>query len=236
MAAMLDSGMDVCDNVDITSPGVWFQFMGTGAMLTINTCFQTNFDTKISVFEGSCGNPVCVGANDDFCGTQSSVRVDSQPGQSYYVLVHGFGDETGFFTLNVATEENESATFCSFARPLNPGDRVIGNTEFAEPDEVAVCDPSVDTTISPTLWYSVVGTGDTFFVTSCDPDTTLVDTQITVFSGECGGLICEEGANNPTPTDTWCGADSIFIWQSTPFEQYYIKVGSLMTSFCDVDE
>jgi hypothetical protein len=222
-AAMVDSSAGICE-VDITSPGVWFQFNGTGDILTVNTCFQTNFDSKISVFEGSCDNLVCVGGNDDFCGLQSSVSVDSQAGRSYYVLVHGFEDETGFFTLNVATEENLSANYCSIARALNPGERVIGNTEFAEPEPLDLdsCDPSV-TLNGPTLWYSVVGTGSTFAVSSCDPETTL-DTQITVFSGECAGLICEDGSRTNT-----CGAKSEFSWQSVPFEQYFIMVGALMS-------
>jgi hypothetical protein len=78
--------------------------LGTGNTITVTTCDAsptTGYDTKLSVFCGPCDNLVCVGGNDDG-GTpdcqipagpnwKSRFSWCSAPGQSYYVLVHGFG-------------------------------------------------------------------------------------------------------------------------------------------------
>lgn len=82
-----------------TNPGVWYTFIGAGGTETVNTCTGTSFDTKISVYSGTCATLVCEGGNDDFCGLQSQVSFVSIAGTRYYVLVHGFGGATGNFTL-----------------------------------------------------------------------------------------------------------------------------------------
>ena len=91
-----------------TSPGVWYTFLGAGRSATVSTCNQANFDTKISVFSGSCGGLVCVAGNDDAagCGLTSSVTFPAAPGVRYYVLVHGFSSATGNFSLTLTCGVN----------------------------------------------------------------------------------------------------------------------------------
>lgn len=90
-----------------TAPGVWYQVIGTGGIITATTCNAgTNYDTKLSVFTGSCAALTCVTGNDDdfscsFSGLRSTASWSSTPGQIYYVLVHGFGSATGAFELSV---------------------------------------------------------------------------------------------------------------------------------------
>jgi len=64
---------------------------GTGERLYADTCSdQTDFDTKLSIFSGRCDELVCVNGNDDACGLQSSISWDSELGEFYWILLHGF--------------------------------------------------------------------------------------------------------------------------------------------------
>jgi hypothetical protein len=90
-----------------TSPGVWYQLVGTGGPVEVTTCNAgSNYDTKLSVYTGACGALTCVDGDDDdftcsFSGLRSTVAFNSTPGQIYYILVHGFGSSTGNFELSV---------------------------------------------------------------------------------------------------------------------------------------
>ncbi len=87
-----------------SAPDVWYTVAGNGGDITVDTCTGTSFDTKITVWEGSCAALVCVNGNDDFCGLQSSVTWTSVIGTDYYVMVHGFSTATGDFELTVNCE------------------------------------------------------------------------------------------------------------------------------------
>ena len=90
-----------------TAAGVWYTVTGISGPITVDTCNASDFDTKISVFQGSCGGLTCVDGNDDdsscnFNGLHSSVTWTATASETYYVLVHGFGSNTGEFGLNAA--------------------------------------------------------------------------------------------------------------------------------------
>ena len=87
-----------------TAPGVWYTFtnpVGNGVnRVVLNTCLATSYDSKLSVYTGTCAALTCVTGNDDFCGLQSQVSVNTTGGNTTYrVLVHGFGSATGAFSL-----------------------------------------------------------------------------------------------------------------------------------------
>jgi hypothetical protein len=114
--ATIDSDFPTCGTA-ITSPGVWYEVTGNGAELTATTCPDLypgafgDYDTKISVYCADCADPLCVGGNDDVSCSQifrSAVTWCSQMGATYYVLVHGFGGQSGDFGLGVY----ESASTC----------------------------------------------------------------------------------------------------------------------------
>lgn len=86
----------------MTSGTVWYTFEGNGQMVTINTCNNTNFDTKLYVFSGSCSSLTCVTGNDDACGTRSQVSFMANTGTTYYIIVGGFGSATGNFELSLS--------------------------------------------------------------------------------------------------------------------------------------
>ena len=102
--ATFDATAPACGGVDITAPGVWYEFTDNSGLVTdytISLCGGTDYDSKLTVYSGTCGALVCETANDDACGLQSEVSFQSDGNTTYYILVHGFLNATGNFTLNV---------------------------------------------------------------------------------------------------------------------------------------
>ncbi|WKZ64869.1 MAG: T9SS type A sorting domain-containing protein [Flavobacteriales bacterium] len=91
--------------------GVWYRIVGDDNQYTITTCDAsgTGYDTRLTVYSGSCGAFTCVTANDDMtpaCTTgsfRSRVQFNANSGTDYYVFVHGYGTPgaTGNFILNI---------------------------------------------------------------------------------------------------------------------------------------
>jgi hypothetical protein len=115
-------------------PGVWYVLQGTGDVVTLSTCNGgTNYDTKIQVFTGSCGNFVCVTGNDDAdCGNfRSEVEFCTEPGITYYIHLFGFGGDTGNAVLSAAC-----ATFPAPWVSSNIGSPGTGNNYDYSCDEI----------------------------------------------------------------------------------------------------
>jgi hypothetical protein len=94
--------VDQCGLTGTTAPGVWYTVVGTGTSVTASLCSDgTNFDTRMFVYEGSCGALLCVVADDDFCNRESSATWDAADGLEYFILVGGFGSAVGNFELTV---------------------------------------------------------------------------------------------------------------------------------------
>ena len=62
-----NSGLAFCGTSNTAADG-WYQIVGTGADLTADLCTGTSYDSKLSIYSGSCGALNCEGGNDDFCG------------------------------------------------------------------------------------------------------------------------------------------------------------------------
>ena len=83
------------------APEVWFTYTETATRgVFFTTCEEgAGFDSKISVFSGSCGALVCVFGNDDDpnCSPNFYSKVDfwATIGTTYYVKVHGWDNATG---------------------------------------------------------------------------------------------------------------------------------------------
>ncbi|GAB3827113.1 reprolysin-like metallopeptidase [Hymenobacter jeollabukensis] len=110
--------------------GVFYRIVGTGGLITLTTCSATtNFDTKLFVFTGTCGNYTCVTGNDDASGPSCSansvasrVSFTSTAGTSYLVMVSGWDDEVGNFALSytcgpVAAREAAATAFQVWPNP-----------------------------------------------------------------------------------------------------------------------
>jgi hypothetical protein len=104
------TGAPFCGSGGSTTRGVWHAYTALAdGQATFSTCNQeTGFDTYMRVYEG-CGQGTqsdedmdCLGSNDDApgCGLSSEVTVNVTAGQTYMVLVTGFGSQNhGNYTL-----------------------------------------------------------------------------------------------------------------------------------------
>jgi len=93
--------------------GVWYSFVGDGNSVVVTTCSpNTPMDTKLVVYTGTCASPVCVIGDDDdgVCQApgfspptwRSTVQFSTTNGQTYYVLVCGYGGGQGSFELDIS--------------------------------------------------------------------------------------------------------------------------------------
>ena len=102
-----------CGTSFSSANGVWYQTTGTGGEMTASTCNPgSNYDTKLFLFEGTCGGLVCIDGNDDDFGCGFSIRRstitwDSDEGTTYFLLVNGFGSADGNFELSLECEDIE---------------------------------------------------------------------------------------------------------------------------------
>jgi len=150
-----------CGAANINTPGLWYAFVGTGDDVTLSTCDQAAYDTKISVFEGPCAALVCAAGNDDGAGcggNTSEVRFPTVTGAEYLVLVHGYDGATGSFTLSM-----ECAPPCA---TLAPNDACDGALEL-EPAPIGLCDQVEGT--------NVCAYGTPVPNPPCDPYANIVD-------------------------------------------------------------
>ncbi|MBK9176687.1 MAG: hypothetical protein IPM46_10215 [Flavobacteriales bacterium] len=92
---------------EISAAGVWYSFIGNGGQMSLSTCADEQYDTKLNVYEGPCNALVCMAGNDDanpdvLCST---VTFASSDGVEYHVLVQGYGGEVGPFSLSLSCPE-----------------------------------------------------------------------------------------------------------------------------------
>jgi hypothetical protein len=122
--------------------GVWYKYVGDNQQVTITTCDPSGigYDTRLTVYSGTCGSLSCVGGNDDMfpaCATggfRSEVTFNALTGTDYFVFVHGFGDPnvTGNFNLNLTCSPlclplpgNDD---CASAQPITAGPTCVATT------------------------------------------------------------------------------------------------------------
>jgi hypothetical protein len=212
--------VDQCQMVPIGEQGVWYFVIGTGGEMLAHTCNKnTAFDTRITVLTGSCANPECVEADDNFCGRQAAVSWMSNIQQIYWILVHGDAQRgvDPSFQLSVLTRFNDE---CSIAvGPVQVGEDnppVIGDTRPATVNDIT-CGNRVND--SPSVWYRVRGTGGEMTVNVCEGPVSF-GARISLLTGGCADLDCLAQSNG----------DCVLSWQSTAFRTYYIMISGLTST------
>jgi len=95
------SGAAVCA---VGTGGQNWYVLNTGAQsanVTLSAC-GSSYDTRISIYTGTCGALACVGSNDDFCGLQSQITFTANANTDYLISMNGFGAGAGAYTLNAS--------------------------------------------------------------------------------------------------------------------------------------
>lgn len=118
--------------------------------------------------------------------------------------------------------------FCTGAIPLSCGDVVLGTTTDATNNDnpTGSCITSVDNATG--RWYSVVGTGDSITVKTCNTGTTY-DTKLFVYTGDCNTLTCVDG-NDDSQTCSVNTLMSEVSFSAANGTTYYIFVTGYNTS------
>jgi hypothetical protein len=215
--------------LNITERGVWYRYVGDNSQVTVNTCSSIGYDTRITVYSGSCAGLVCLAGNDDtpctFNNFRSEVNFAAYSGTDYYIFVHGYQSgtslsATGNFQLNwsctalcVPATLNDS---CASALPVTLDVPLSSNNTCAS--------TSIDTTY-PSCGSSFASYYDTWYSFNSGSFSQLsiglvgeegVSVGYVLYTGTCGTL--EQGACSTT------GAAA--IQSVTPDTNYFVRVFS----------
>ena len=207
-----------------SAPGVWYSFAGTGDLVSLSLCNNTDFDTQMLVYSGNCFGPICIEGNDQgSCGNPSEVTFISDASTNYLIYVYGWVDQVGNYELSITCSSPPPPVTndtCDMATPIFCGDSITNTTMGATSNDVPpTCGNVFDFIDTPGVWYSLSGTGDIITLSTCITD---FDTQIQVFSGNCLGLVCLGGNND---NFNICGnSGSEFSFQSDASTDYLIYV------------
>jgi hypothetical protein len=203
--------------------GVWHEVVGTGKVMRISVCNDnTDFDARVSLYTGSCGNLACVANTQRRCGEKNNeIVVTTHVGHKYYLFVHGPDSfSLGNYQLDVdETIINDSCETAPMLQ-LSPS-RYFGSTMSAGVSTANECGESeADSTA---LWYQMLGTGETATLSTCSAITDF-STDIAIYTGNCGSLFCVDNGG------TTCGDQSSISFQTTLNEIYYVRVGGNTTN------
>ena len=202
---------------------VFYKFTGSGSaqIVTISLCGGgTDYDSVLRVFD-DCNLANELAFNDDSCGLQSEVSFMSDGTATYYIMVEGFGTNTGNFSLDVTCEDPLPNDLCDGAIAISCGDSISGTTISATVDDPALapdCGAAVD---SPGVWYSLTddsGLAGDITVSLCNG--TAFDTKLSVYTGDCSAppLTCV------TANDDSCGLQSEVTFASDGNTTFLILV------------
>ena len=94
-------GDPVPDCVDGFGHGVWYQFTAPVAGRLIVDTLGSDFDTGLAVYTGSRDALTELACNDDFGGVTSQVTFPTSAGTTYFILVGGYGSDSGNLVLHL---------------------------------------------------------------------------------------------------------------------------------------
>ncbi len=186
-----------------TERGVWYKYVGDNMQVTLNTCSSTTYDSRISVYTGTCGALSCVVTNDDnnactIAGLSSEVTFNAVAGTEYLVFVHGyqFGTSlsaTGNFAMNItcapictpATVNDE----CANATPVSVSPTGVASSNLCATPSIGVAFPSCDSSFATYFdaWYSFNSGSNTVLEISAIVGSGPV-VGYAVYSGTCAAL------------------------------------------------
>ena len=211
---------------------VWYSVMGDGQILELSLCnTETQFNTYLSIYSGSCDELVCLIKNDDFCGTRSKISICTKVGTEYFIAVGGSNSETGKFELDISKiGPCFDTTVCNGAIPVASDSITFGNTELlnaANPLSLICADHFNNVNIE---WYSFIGTGKTVSIYTFG---SCYDTALVLYSsyenGNCNLLECLASNDDSTASGHFFYSPSCYSYdyfeELTSFVQLCTQIG-----------
>ncbi|MEO7081368.1 MAG: GEVED domain-containing protein, partial [Flavobacteriales bacterium] len=182
----------------------WWKYVATvDETVTLSTCGNATFDTRISIFAGlDCNTLNCISMSDDqpgCSGGSSMASINAVAGNTYWIAVHGAGAQEGTYQLTVSC-----SPIC--APPTNDGcDSAIALTSTladgtATPAEFTNVCATVDAPNSSSgtmpvqgVWYSFnSGAYDHAVITLLDnvenSQYTASTLDYALYTGSCAGM------------------------------------------------
>jgi len=231
-----------------TSPEQVFQWTpAVSGTATIQTCGAgTTFDTVLYLRSGSCagGPEVAAGCNDDACSNASGLFRASRltptvtAGQTYYIVVDGYGGAQGIFSLTVtppgastttttpastSTTTTTLAAACAGPTPIPAAGGTFSGTTSGTSTQAGSCGSS-GTSPEQVFQWTPLASG-TATIQTCGAGTTF-DTVLYLRSGSCAsGPEVAAGCNDDACTNaTGLNRASRLTPTVTAGQTYYIVV------------
>ncbi len=231
-----------------TAPGVWYSLTpDENAFVTVSTCNQADYDTRINVYTGGCGVLSCVAGQDDNiaeCGFDFTTKLNFNAiaNQEYLILVHGFDIITGNFDLSITCRVPPSNDDVCNAKNIDAGsetpfENTSASAQAGEPSPGTGSEPSscesqdgwcsFETDVDNSIWYSFMAPASGCVTIVADG----FDTQLALWEAEqCFdfGSFTKVAANDnsgdnviPEAADLAAGIIEACV---TPDETYWIQL------------
>lgn len=187
-----DSANSCGDSMELGFATWYFVEVEENTYMEASTCDAASFDTQITIMSGHCGFLSCVTFNDNSCGDQSRVTWYAEKGETYFVVVSGYRDDWGEYTLTMKpTSINDQ---CAEAdTPFELGSATTGTTSGSSAENLASCG-NVDTS-KPGVWYEVSDI-DGQVLADVIPRGASFEGQVSVYDGSCDTLACTTGSKS----------------------------------------
>lgn len=133
--------INATDSGSNEAPDVWYSFTGTGdtETVTLSLCDGgTDFDSTLRVFDACDGSQLF--ENDDSCGLQSELSFDSNGTSTYYIMIEGYGINSGNFSLDVSCVllDVSDSTIEGFSYYPNPTSNVVHLSSLNNIERVSI--------------------------------------------------------------------------------------------------
>ena len=197
---------------------IWYTYTAISMQdITVSLC-NSQYDTAVEAFAGSCNNLISIGCNDDSCGLQSELTwTPTAVGEMFGIRIGGFNGATGTgeILFTQAPDPSVDPDECSSAINLTLGVAELFDTTSATTSMPWACGSGGND-----YWYTFTAPiGGQYSVTTCGSS---YDTVLEVFwPVDCaGGNFTSLGCN-----DDACGLQSILAILGSTGQQFYIRVG-----------
>ena len=231
------AGPDLGTNT--TERGVWYRIVGDDQEYNITTCDPEGligYDTRLTVYEGTCAGLIPLVANDDMdpvCSTgsfRSRLAFSAFSGTDYYLFVHGFQFGTslsavGNFELNITCAPAcipQTYNQCANAAVVTPSAtcNYQSFTTLCATPTVGLANPagvSIFATYTDS-WFAFTPNSNDFYL-NFDYGTA-TDLRYTIYTGTCGAFV-------QTPVNGIAAdATDIGVFGATAGQTYYLRVGA----------
>ena len=182
-----------CQAVELI--GVYYQFQGTGGRVRVSTCTpETDFNATIFVDDSVCSDIGCGSMYEEEiidCDTESgfgeTIEFRTEEGINYTMAVRGaMPEDTGTFGLVLYEYVRPSNDICTAPITVEISDDEEQITISGSNENATIASFSCLAEPYPTVFYSVVGTGETFYASTCSENDILdFNSSIIVNEGAC---------------------------------------------------